>query len=89
MRQATEWIWQHRDVIIAVMAGVIAILRLVPAPAWRWLEEHYPRVANSARLLRAIAPDIVKAARALWTILSGRPWPFVTIEAVATAPRKP
>ena len=48
---------------------------------------HLAKHPDELKAIHAMTP--VKAARALWTILSGRPWPFVTIEAVATAPRKP
>lgn len=89
MQQATEWIWVHQHAIIAAVTTLLVLLRLVPAAWWSVLEKDWPRAANLARLLRAIFPDVVKAAKALWAIFTGRPWPFAILEPIVTAPRKP
>lgn len=53
-------------------AGTIA--RAIPAATWVKIERELPRVANAARLARALGPDVVKAARVAWAILRGTPW---------------
>lgn len=53
---------------------IVAGLRMVPPDAWAKIEAEYPRGANLARVLRALAPDVIKAARAAWSVLRGVPW---------------
>jgi hypothetical protein len=81
------WLWAHHDALVASAAVLVALLRAVPAGTWERLERDWPRATNLARVLRAIAPDIVKAARALWLLWGGRPWPDAV--AVRLASRLP
>lgn len=79
-----RWCGAHQVELVGTAAALALLCRAVPAEHWAVLERDWPRVANVARLLRAIAPDVLKAARVAWAIWTGRPWP--TLPAVP-APR--
>jgi hypothetical protein len=70
--------WAAAHAVELTSSGVVLILlcRAVPAAAWQRLETGWPRIAAAARFVRALWPDLVKAAKALWSIWYGRPWPF-------------
>ena len=61
-------------ITVAVLGAAGTIARAIPATAWLKIERELPRVANTARLARALGPDVVKAARVAWAILRGTPW---------------
>ena len=73
------WVWLHMPQISATIALLLMLLRTVPASTWVQLEKDWPRIANLARVLRAVFPDIVKAARALYSVWTGKPWPIPTL----------
>lgn len=61
--------------VVATVLGIVGTLaRAIPAETWARWERDLPRVANAARLARALGPDVVKAARVAWAILRGTPW---------------
>lgn len=74
---AVAWRWAvaHQVELVGSVVVVVALARAIPADRWARLERDWPRLANLARFLRAIFPDLVKAARTLVAIWTGRPWP--------------
>lgn len=72
---AWAWITAHHVSIMLSLGALVGVLRAVPAPVWQRIERDWPRLANLVRLGRAIAPDVVKAAKVVFAIWTGRPWP--------------
>jgi hypothetical protein len=64
----------HQNEITALVSAVILLLRTVKPETWERVEKDWPRLANIARLARALAPDLWKASKALLAVLTGRPW---------------
>lgn len=61
-------------ITMTVLGAIGTVARAIPAATWLKIEKDLPRVANAARLARALGPDVVKAARVAWAILRGTPW---------------
>jgi hypothetical protein len=74
---AWSWLVDHHEAVMLALGAFVGMLRAIPAPTWQAFERDWPRVANLARLLRAIAPDFWKAAKVVLAMLSGKPWPSV------------
>ncbi len=87
---AVRWLVAHQVEIGTSVVVLIALCRAVPAASWQRLEASWPRVANIVRVLRALFPDVIKALKALYSVWSGRPWPFGgTTTTITNAPTPP
>ena len=73
------WVWLHMPQISATAALLVMLLRAIPSSTWQQLERDWPRVANLARVLRAMFPDVIKAAKALYSVWTGKPWPVADL----------
>ena len=72
---AWTWMLSHHVQLMLSLGAFVGVLRAVPAPTWMRLERDWPRVANVVRLGRALGPDVAKAAKVVFAIWTGRPWP--------------
>lgn len=70
-----NWLSAHALQIALTIGAINTLLRMVPAATWAKIETDWPRLAHLARSLRAIGPDVIKWAKALWGIWTGLPWP--------------
>lgn len=76
LNRAAAWLAARTGAAVVVTALVLLLLRLVPTARWVALESRYPRAANVLRVLRAALPDVYKTAKAMWFVLTGKPWPL-------------
>jgi hypothetical protein len=72
--RALAYLLAHHEEIMLSVGAIVAATRLIPAATMATLERDWPRLANALRLLRAIGPDGVKAARVVAAIWTGHPW---------------
>lgn len=73
-----ETVLSHASTALAWVLSVLLVVNLlarrIPTAAVLRLETASPRAANALRLCRAIGPDLDKALRVLFALVTGRPW---------------
>ncbi len=72
---AYHWLVAHALDIALVLAAINRITRRIPKERMASIEKNWPRVANALRFVRAFGPDDEKALRAVFLMVTGRPWP--------------
>lgn len=76
-----HWLSAHEVEIVGFFVAFIVACRAVPAVHWKAFEAAWPRLARVVQFCRAIWPDVVKAARVLWLLFRGTPFPLDTLDA--------
>lgn len=73
-----QTVWEHVAPVLAASCSVLLVInffaRRIPASAVLRLESSAPRIANALRFCRAAGPDLDKALRVLFALVTGRPW---------------
>ena len=71
-------LWERVAPALAALFSALLVVNLLarrlPTSTVARLETVAPRVANALRLLRAIGPDLDKALRVVFALVTGRPW---------------
>ena len=71
-------LWERVAPVLAALFSALLVINLLarrlPTSTVARLETVAPRVANALRLLRAIGPDVDKALRVVFALVTGRPW---------------
>lgn len=79
-------LWERVAPVLAALFSALLVVNLfarrLPTSTVARLETVAPRVANGLRLLRAIGPDLDKALRVVFALVTGKPWaaPAVLLE---------
>lgn len=88
-----ETVLSHASTALAWALSVLLVVNLlarrIPAAAVLRLETASPRAANALRLCRAIGPDLDKALRVLFALVTGRPWVVPVALAESDRPTDP
>ena len=83
------WVWLHLPQITATVSVIVMLGRAVPSTTYASLEKDWPRLMNLLRALRALFPDIVKAAKAIYFVWTGKQWPTNSTITISNTPTPP
>ena len=75
LKRAALWVVSDPErAALLVAAVVVACWKALPAPVRARLEAAHPRLVGVARMVAAVAPDVIGAARvAAWQVVRGVP----------------